>query len=109
MDLDIDPAKVEKIRDKLIDIAITRVAINQSPEIGIPEFKHIISSYKIKCKKWWKLAKNFEESDFLELRRNHIIVIHLKGVERLESRLRAALLYLNNSYIPPELHHKTPS
>lgn len=118
--LKIDQEKMDKIKRKLIEIGITKISLNMKPFIEIPEFKHIIVSYKIPKKAWYQIANQFEYDGIVELHGNSGMEIKINQSIQLSSEMRMALLYLNNqnfqvvsqqnnSCNSPGKHHKNAS
>lgn len=75
--VELEPEKEKKILMKLYSLALTKMAMGESGLIGIPQFKHIIGSYKVRRSCWFFLAKKWESSKFLTLHGTSHVEIHL--------------------------------
>jgi hypothetical protein len=93
---EIDPNKMIKIRRKLLDIGIAKIGLNMPPHLGIPEFKHIICSYKLPKKSWWQISKILEKNGFIKTQGKYGISININQSMQMSSEMRMAMLYLNN-------------
>lgn len=81
---EIDPNKIIKIRGKLLDIGITKIGLNMPPHLGIPEFKHIICSYKLPKKSWWNVSKILEKNGFIKLQGKYGMLININQSIQLQ-------------------------
>lgn len=70
------PEVKEKIIQKIYGMAIIRKMNGEKPKISIPEFKFILSGWRIKKKMWFKIAKELERDSMVELRRNCPMIIN---------------------------------
>ena len=78
MKIELDYTKKRKIVEKLMSIALTKISCGKKPRLRIPEFKRLLSYYKLK-KSWFPVAKSLEEEGFLTLRGTRYVDICLSS------------------------------
>jgi hypothetical protein len=98
----ITPEQEEKILGKLYSIALTKIAIGDKAFIRVPDFKHILFTYKVSSHYWFDIAKVWEERNLIKLHGTRCLSVRL-------SYSSLAGLYKNNYHIMKKTVRMKPS
>jgi hypothetical protein len=77
---DITEIQKQKVIAKLLGIAYVKHLDRQKTLVTIPEFKYIISRYRICSKDWFELSKKLEYEGIVKIHRGHEIEIIIRPV-----------------------------
>lgn len=78
----IEPEIREKIIAKIYGMGIVRGLNGQKSSMSIPEFKFIIGRWRIKKKMWFKIAKDLEKENLIEMRACRLIIINCRNIRK---------------------------
>lgn len=82
----ITPEIREKIIEKIYGMGIVRSMNGQKTSITIPEFKFILSGWRIKKKLWFRIAKDLEKDNLIKLRCHCPIIIKCAEIRNRDNR-----------------------